>query len=76
MKISISIPDTDVQVLDSYARASGLASRSAAVHRAVALLAQAHLEDDYASAWAEWDASGDREVWESTAADGMPDATR
>jgi Arc/MetJ-type ribon-helix-helix transcriptional regulator len=76
MKISISLPEADVLVLDSYVQASGLPSRSAAVHRAVALLSQSGLEDDYAAAWDEWEASADRDAWESTAADGLADASR
>ena len=76
MKISISLPETDVVLLDEYVRASGLASRSAAVHRAVALLSQDQLEDDYAEAWDEWEASGEQEHWDTTVGDGLVDAPR
>lgn len=76
MKISISLPPADVELLDSYARANGLASRSAAVHRAVALLAHPDLEDDYAEAWAEWESAPDRVAWESASEDGTSDAAR
>ena len=64
--------------LDEYARTAGLASRSAALRHAVALLRTADLEREYAAAWDEWDASGSRDAWERTTDDGLtePDATR
>lgn len=74
MKISISLPASDVDILDAYARAEGLASRSAAVHRAVGLLRLPGLEDDYAAAWAEWEASGDEAAWTGVALEGLADA--
>nr|WP_221185473.1 ribbon-helix-helix domain-containing protein [Flexivirga oryzae] len=70
------MPDEDVAVLDEYARAAGLASRSAAVHHAVRLLRLPDLEHDYEAAWQEWDASGDHAAWDATAADGLTDAAR
>lgn len=76
VKLSVSLSDADVAVLDEYARASGLRSRSAALQRAIQLLRQDGLEHDYAEAWAEWDASGQAEAWEGTVADGLPDAAR
>jgi len=74
MKLSISLPDEDVAVLDEYARASGLRSRSAAVQQAIRLLRHPDLEDDYAAAWEEWESSGERAAWETTTADGLSDA--
>lgn len=71
MKLSISLPDDDVAVLDEHARAMGLASRSAAIHQAIRLLRRSGLEEEYAAAWEEWDHSGDREAWESAATDGL-----
>jgi metal-responsive CopG/Arc/MetJ family transcriptional regulator len=38
MKVSVSLPDDDVEYLDTYADRQGLGSRSAAVHKAVRLL--------------------------------------
>ena len=76
MKLSISLPEEDVAALDRYAQAAGIASRSAAIHRAIRLLAESGLDDAYAAAWQEWDASGDASVWEETVADGLPDAAR
>lgn len=76
MKLSVSVSEDDVAVLDRFAAASGLPSRSAAVQHAIRLLATAELEDDYEAAWAEWDGSGDRAAWEGTLGDGLPDAPR
>lgn len=79
MKLSVSIPDEDVEFLDEYARRGGYPSRSAVVQRAVRMLRSEGLEDDYAAAIDEWETSGDAEAWESTAGDGLvgrPDAPR
>ncbi len=75
MKISISLPDQDVAVLDEYARTSGL-NRSAVIRRALRLLRHPELEQDYAAAWNEWETSGEQAAWEGTAADGLGDAPR
>lgn len=72
----MSLPDEDVSTLDEFARASGLASRSAAVRHAIQLLRLPDLEDDYAAAWDEWEGSGDQLAWETTSADGLADAAR
>lgn len=71
MKISVSLSAEDVATLDDHARKARLPSRSAAVHEAVQLLRTEGLEDAYEAAWEEWDRSGDREAWETTAGDGL-----
>lgn len=71
MKLSVSLPGEDVRFLDDYAREQGLASRSAAVHRAVRLLRTAELGATYEAAWEEWAADGEAEAWESTTDDGL-----
>ena len=71
MKLSVSLPDEDVEFLDSYARTKGYASRSAVVHRAVRLLRANELGPDYAEAFTEWAASDDAELWEDAAGDGI-----
>ena len=76
MKLSISLSEEDVALLDAYAREAGLPSRSAVVQRAVRLLRHPDLEDDYAAAWAEWRSSGQEAEWEGTTADGLDDAPR
>lgn len=76
MKLSVSLPDEDVAILDEFARTTGLPSRSAALHYAVGMLRLPGLERDYEAAWNEWEASGDHAAWEATAADGVADAAR
>ncbi|TWP32494.1 ribbon-helix-helix domain-containing protein [Leekyejoonella antrihumi] len=76
MKISVSLPEEDVAALDEFARAAGLRSRSAALHRAITMLRLPQLEQDYEAAWDEWAASGEQEAWDTTSADGIADAAR
>ena len=76
MKLSVSLPEEDVAVLDEYAHTSGLPSRSAALRHAIRLLRHPDLEQDYASAWEEWESSGDQALWDATTADGVADAAR
>jgi Arc/MetJ-type ribon-helix-helix transcriptional regulator len=71
MKVSVSLPDDDVDFLDSYAVTHGLASRSAAVHTAVRLLEASQLSGDYAAAWDEWAAGDDAAAWDGTSGDGL-----
>jgi Arc/MetJ-type ribon-helix-helix transcriptional regulator len=75
VKLSVSLPDEDVEFLDAYARTQGIASRSAVVHRAILLLRSHELGPEYEAAFAEWEQTGDAAVWDATAADGLgPDA--
>ena len=76
MKLSVSLPEEDVAVLDEYARTSGLPSRSAALRQAIRLLRLPDLEQDYAAAWDDWEAAGDHEAWEGVTGDGLVDAAR
>ena len=62
-------------VLDEFARTAGLPSRSAALQHAVPMLRLPELEQDYETAWNEWEASG-VQAWDVTAADGVADAAR
>jgi hypothetical protein len=71
MKLCVRLCGEDVEFLDAYANAHGLASRSAALTHAVKALRDTQLRDDYELAVAEWDESGDAELWERTAADGL-----
>ena len=65
----MSLPEEGVAVLDEYAHTSGLPSRSAALQHAIHLLRHADLEQDYASAWDEWESSGDQASWEARRTD-------
>jgi Arc/MetJ-type ribon-helix-helix transcriptional regulator len=72
MKVSVSLPEDDIDFLDQYAKKEGYESRSAVVHKAVRLLRASGLGAAYEEAWREWTASGEDELWESTSADGLP----
>lgn len=71
MKVSVSLPDDDVEYLDAYAQTQGLASRSAVLHKAVRLLRASELGAAYADAWADWAGSPDEAAWDSAAIDGV-----
>lgn len=71
MKLSVSIPDEDVAVLDRYVREAGLPSRSAGVQQALRRLRRPSLQQDYADAYAEWEDSGEAKVWDAVTADGL-----
>ncbi|SDV03020.1 hypothetical protein SAMN04488544_3732 [Microlunatus sagamiharensis] len=71
MKISVSLPSVDVELLDSYAHSHSFASRSAALQHAIELLRQSELSDAYEEAWDEWDSSGEAALWEPVVADGL-----
>ena len=71
MKVSVSLPDDDVEYLDAYATAQGFASRSAVVHKAVRLLRASELGSAYEEAWGDWAASDEAGIWDVANADGM-----
>ena len=72
MKVSVSLSDEDVEFLDTYARNhKSVASRSAALQRAVALLRASELSTAYADAWDDWAEGDEADAWESTASDGL-----
>lgn len=76
MKLSVSLPEEDISYVDDYAERRGSASRSAVLHRAIDLLRTSELEDAYAAAWDEWNASEDAQLWDATSSDGLADAAR
>ena len=65
----MSLPDDDIAFLDEYAAEHELASRSAALQAAVALLRTRGLAADYAAAWEAWDADPDSALWDSVSGD-------
>lgn len=71
MKVSVSLPDEDVEFVDRYAKQEGYASRSAVFHRAVRLLRASQLGAAYEEAWQEWADRDEGRLWESTSADGL-----
>ena len=71
MKVSVSLPEEDIEFLDEYGRAVGAPSRSAVLHRAVRLLRATALGPAYSQAWEEWESDGQSEVWETVVGDGL-----
>ena len=71
MKVSVSLPDEDVEFLDQYARSIGASSRSAVIQRAIQLMRATELGPAYAQAWEEWAAEGDAAAWDGVAGDGI-----
>ena len=71
MKLSISLPKQDVEFLETYARTKGLASRSAALQKAISVLRADDLGPSYDRAWQEWQTEGAGTDWEETAGDGL-----
>lgn len=76
VKLSVSLSESDVAALDSYAKVVGLTSRSAAIQAAIRLIPNPELEDAYVEAWSEWESSGDADAWEAATADGFTDVAR
>ena len=73
MKLSVSLPDDDVEFLDAYAREQGIGSRSAVLHKAVRMLRASALGAAYESAWQEWSDSDVASEWDATVGDGLVD---
>lgn len=71
MKLSVSLPEDDVEFLDTYAQSQGIESRSAVVHKAVGLLRLSELGEAYEDAFASWSAEGEAAAWDAVAADGL-----
>ena len=71
MKLSVSLPDDDVEFLDRYVVEFGVASRSAAVQQAITLLRNAGLAAAYEDAWSDWNGSADDELWSAATNDGL-----
>jgi Arc/MetJ-type ribon-helix-helix transcriptional regulator len=66
MKISVSLPEEDIQFLDHQFPNS---SRSAALHAAIDALRHEGLRKEYEEAFAEWTDSPDAELWETATSD-------
>jgi Arc/MetJ-type ribon-helix-helix transcriptional regulator len=71
MKLSISLTDVDVALIDQFASEGGFASRSAVVQHALSKLRAQELQGSYAVAWSEWADAGDADAWDAAAGDGM-----
>ncbi len=71
MKVSVSLPDEDVEFLDAYADSQGIGSRSAVVHKAVRLLRASELGPAYEQAWSDWADGNDEDLWDQATGDGL-----
>lgn len=69
MKVSVSIPDEDVEFLDDYTKTHQIESRSAALHRAIRLLRASELGDAYAAAFTEWADDSSNDAWDNVVGD-------
>jgi Arc/MetJ-type ribon-helix-helix transcriptional regulator len=76
MKMSISLPDEDVEFVDQYANRRGMTSRSSVLHKAIDLLRESELESAYQAAFDEWQDGSDARLWDKTTGDGLTDAAR
>jgi Arc/MetJ-type ribon-helix-helix transcriptional regulator len=71
MKVSVSLPEDDVEFLDAYAQEQGIESRSAVLHKAVRLLRATELGDAYEEAFGSWSAEEDAALWDVATGDGL-----
>lgn len=74
MKLSVSLPEEDVALLDAVA-AEAHTGRSGAIHQAIELLREARLRTEYQVAAQEWDDSGEDAAWRPTDTDALADAS-
>ncbi len=72
MKLSISLSDAHVALIDLIKEQGGFESRSAVIQHALSTLDSSRGEAAYAAAWTEWEDDGDEALWASAGADGVP----
>ncbi len=70
-KLSISIPSNLLSFAEEFQQSHQLESRSEVIVRALELLREQELRQAYRDAAAEWEASGDAQLWENTVGDGI-----
>jgi Arc/MetJ-type ribon-helix-helix transcriptional regulator len=76
MKLSVSLPEADVEFIDQFATEGGYGSRSAVLQKALDMLRAGDLVSAYEDAFATWEEGGDDKLWDVTVADGLDDAAR
>lgn len=76
MKLSVSLPEADVEFIDGFAAARGYPSRSAVVQKALDMLRAGDLVGAYEDAFASWEGTGEDKAWAVAAGDGLGDAPR
>ena len=73
MKISVSLPEKDIALIDRYISDEGEPSRSAVIRKAVDLLRREQLVRQYMEAFREWEESREAEIWDRAVGDGLDD---
>ncbi|BDP40371.1 hypothetical protein DAETH_03400 [Deinococcus aetherius] len=71
MKLSVSLPEPQIDFLDHYQRRHRLGSRSEVVQMALKLLQERALEEEYRAAGEEWQGSEDAVLWDRVSGDGL-----
>lgn len=74
MSISARVDEALVAYLDSYQKDHDVKSRSEALEQAIKALRERDLDREYTLAMSEWDASGEGELWDQVAGDGLEHA--
>ena len=67
----MSIPESDIEFLDEYAKCHSLAPRPAALQQAIQLLKANEMSRHYAAAFAEWAGDAGDRAWDDAIADGL-----
>ncbi len=70
MKLSVSLPADDVRFIDEYSARIDVRNRSSVIQIALNLLRESSMSEGYAEAFAEWETSGEAELWQVAATDG------
>jgi len=70
-KLSVSVDSQLAQFIERYQEAHGVPTKSEVVERALELLQKNELRQQYAEAYKEWAESGEAELWDVTAGDGL-----
>ncbi|BBN96889.1 ribbon-helix-helix domain-containing protein [Deinococcus grandis] len=70
-KMSVSLDASLLEFMAHYQETHQLRSRSEVVAQALTLLRDQELETQYAAALSEWQGSGEADLWDHVAADGL-----
>ncbi len=75
-KLSVSVDAELATFIEHYRDRHGVKSRSEVVERALELLQEADLAEQYEAAYREWTESGEAELWDQTVGDGIAPGER
>ena len=71
MKLSVSLPPSDVEFVDQYLADHGEASRSAVFRKALEMLREREIIESYKVAWDHWVEDGEEGLWDRAVGDGI-----